>query len=78
MAFKKNSRHKNQNLLKLSPVSECSAHPLQNYVWFSTLTYVLESFGHKYIWQALDWGLLSKILASMKMGGAKNAESSTF
>ena len=30
------------------------------------------------LWKALDWGLLSKILASMKMGGAENAEMSTF
>ena len=45
--FQKNSRHTHQNWLKLSPVSERSAYPLQNYVCFSPLTSGLESFGHK-------------------------------
>jgi len=47
VAFKINSRHTHQNLLKPSPVSERSAYPLQNYVCFSLLTSGLESFGHK-------------------------------
>ena len=41
----KNSRDSQQNPLKLSPVSERSAYPLQNYIWFSPLTSGLESFG---------------------------------
>ena len=44
---KKKSRHTHQNPLKLSPVSERSAYPLQNYACFSPLTSGLESFGHK-------------------------------
>ena len=36
-----NSRHTYQHPLKLSPVSEWSAYPLQNYVCFSLLTSVL-------------------------------------
>jgi len=47
VAFKKNSRHTNQNPLKLSPVSERLAYPPQNYACFSPLTSELESFGHK-------------------------------
>ena len=43
----KDSRHTHQNPLKPSPVSERSAHPLQNYVCFSPLTFGLESFVHK-------------------------------
>jgi len=43
MAFKNNSRHTHQNLLKLSPVSERSAYPLQNYLCFSPLTSGLDS-----------------------------------
>jgi len=45
--FQKNSRHTHQNRLKLSPVSEKSAYPLQNYICFSPFTSGLESFGHK-------------------------------
>ena len=51
----------------MSPVSERSANPLQNYILFSLLTSRLESSSHKSS-LALDWGPLSKILASMKMG----------
>ena len=55
-------------------VSERSAYPLQNETWFSPLTSGLKGFGHKCIatpsHRLFDWGLLSKILASMKMGGA--------
>jgi len=58
--FQKKFRHTHQNWLKLSPVSERSAYPLQNYICFSPLTSGLESFGHK----------STKFLASTKMGGA--------
>ena len=69
VAFKKNSRHTHQNRLKSSPVSERSAYPLQNYVCFSSLT--PQFWPQIYcLWHALDWGLLSKILASTEMGGA--------
>ena len=47
VAFKKKFRHTYQNPLRLSPVSEMSAYPLQNYICFSPLTSGLESFGHK-------------------------------
>jgi len=41
--------------------------PLQNYSCFSPLTSGLEFWPQIYsLWQAMDWGLLSKILASMK------------
>ena len=38
LAFKKNSTHLHSNQPKLSPVSESSTHPLQNYVCFFPLT----------------------------------------
>jgi len=61
-----------QNLLKLSPVSERSAYPLQNYLCFTSLISGFEFWPQTYsLWQALDWGLLSKILASTKMGGPR-------
>ena len=58
----KNSRHTHQNPLKLSPLSERSAYPLQNYICFFLLTSrVRELWPQIYsLWQALDWGLLSK------------------
>ena len=58
-----------QNPLKLSPVSERSAYPLQNYVRFSPLTSGLESFGHKCTPFDRPW-IESKFLASTKVGGA--------
>ena len=45
--FQKNSTHTHQIRIKLSPVSERLAYPLQNYVHFSPLTSGLESFAHK-------------------------------
>jgi len=69
---KKNSRHTHQNLLKPSPVSERSSYPLQELcMLFSAHLWVREFWPQIYsLWQALDWGLLSKILASIKMGRA--------
>ena len=51
VAFKKCSRHTHQNSLKLSPVSERSANPLQNYVCFFPLTsaWVREFWPQMYI-----------------------------
>jgi len=43
--FQENSRHTHQNLLKLSPVSERSAYPLQSYVCFSLATNFLSLTG---------------------------------
>ena len=47
LAFKKNSTHFHSNRPKLSPVSESSAHPLQNYVCFFPLTSRPGSYAHK-------------------------------
>ena len=47
LAFKKNSTHLHSNQPKLSPVSESSTHPLQNYVWFFPLTSRPGSYAHK-------------------------------
>ena len=47
LALKKNSTHLHSNQPKLSPVSESSTHPLQNYVCFFPLTSRSGSYAHK-------------------------------
>ena len=54
------------NLLKPSPVLERSAYHLQNCICFSPLTSIFAT-NHS-LWQTLDWGLLSEVVASMKIG----------
>ena len=48
-----------------------SLPPAKPHTLFPTCLWVREFWPQIYsLWQALDWGLLSKILASTKMGGA--------
>ena len=70
--FQKNSTHTHQIRIKLSPVSERLAYPPAKLrTLFPAHLWVREFCPQIYsLWQALDWGLLSKILVSMKMGGA--------
>jgi len=71
--FQKNSRHAHQNPLKLSPVSERSAYPLQNYTCFSPLTSGLESFGHKLL-PLTGPGLRPNVQNSRKSAGPRMLE----
>ena len=72
MAFKK---------IPQSPPKPWPAYPLQslqNYVCFSLLTSGLEGFGHKSTTSDMPWIEAYCQKATMKMGGSKNAERSTF
>ena len=64
MAFRNFQTHQ-LNSLKPSPVSEMSAYPPANLrMLFPTHIWVREFWPQIYsLWHALDWGLLSKILA---------------
>jgi len=68
---KKNSRHTHQNWLKSIEPSfrKVSLPPANNVCFFSAHLWVREFWPQIYsLWQAPDWGLLSKILASTKNG----------
>ena len=79
LAFKKSSTHLHSNQPKLSPVSESSTHPLQNYVCFFPRHLQTRECPQTYsLSLALEWSQVTHTPASIKSGGAYKPEKSAF